>query len=92
MAQATIGHKRVNHGGAGSGAAAASGAAVVSGANAAWWAMRPAQSPSAVAEGQRLPAVADRRNSDDAPPRQRGAAGRWANGRGVIDSISAIGA
>ena len=54
-------------------------------------AIRPAQSPSAMAVGQRAPAAV-RRSSEEAPPRQRGAAGRGEKGRGFIDSSSMIGA
>lgn len=82
QARAAVGSRRVNHFEPASGAGATIGVGTASPA----WASRPAQSVSAVAEGQRLAAADDRRSSEDAPPRQRGAAGRWANGRGLIDS------
>jgi len=86
--QAALGHRRVNHGDAASGA----GATIGAGAACEIEAKRPANSAKDVVERQGLEAGDDRRSSDDAPPRQLGAAGRRANGRGLIDCISGVGA
>jgi hypothetical protein len=83
-----LGHRRVNHCDVASGAGATIGAAAASPAAD----IRAAQSANDVAEGQRLVAGEDNRSSDDAPPRQRGAAGRWTVGRWIIDCLSEIGA
>ena len=80
---AALGIRRVNHCELASGAGATIGAGTLSPASP----MRAAQSLSVAAEGQRLAAADDRRSSDEAPPRQRGATGRWAKERGRIDGI-----
>jgi hypothetical protein len=78
----------VNHCDAASGEAATIGAEVDSPLSAP----RSAQAVNAFADGQRPAALADSRSSDEAPPRQLGAARRGTKGRKLMDGISGFGA
>jgi hypothetical protein len=64
------------------------GATIGAGAASSLSGPRSAQAVKAFADGQRPAALEDSRNSDEAPPRQLGAARRGIKGRKLIDGIS----